>query len=43
MQTLDKIGGKLFAVVFSLAFSAMMLATAIAPANHGAILPGVMA
>lgn len=41
MQFFDTIGSKFAAAFFSLAFSAVMLAAAIAPANHGALLPGV--
>jgi hypothetical protein len=40
MQVLNN---KLAAAVFSLAFSLVMFATAIAPANQGTLLPGVLA
>jgi hypothetical protein len=39
----SSLGSKFVAAVFSLAFSALMFATAIAPANHGSVLPGVLA
>ena len=41
MQFFDAVGSKLAAAFFSLAFSAVMLAAAIVPANQGALLPGV--
>ena len=41
MQFLDTLGSKVGAAVFSLAFSAVIFATAIAPANQGVLLPGV--
>ena len=41
MQFFDILSSKVTAAVFSLAFSAVMLAAAIAPANQGALLPGV--
>lgn len=40
MQTLNN---KLAAAAFSLAFSLIMFATAIAPANGGMLLPGALA
>lgn len=40
MQVLNT---KFAAVAFSLAFSAMMFATAIMPANGGVLLPGTLA
>lgn len=43
MQFFDSVGSKVAAAVFSLVFSGVMLAAAIAPANQGALLPGVMA
>lgn len=41
MQFFDILGSKFAAAFFSLAFSAIMLATAIVPANQGVLLPGV--
>ena len=41
MHIFDLLGSKAVAAVFSLAFSAVMLAAAIAPANQGMLLPGV--
>ena len=40
MQVLNN---KLAAAVFSAAFSLVMFAAAIAPANHGVLLPGTFA
>ena len=40
MQALNN---KIAAAVFSLAFSLVMFATAIVPANQGVLLPGVVA
>ena len=42
-MTLNTISNRLFAVTASLFVSAVFMATAIAPANNGALLPGVMA
>ena len=41
MQFFDLLSSKAAAAVFSLGFSVMMLAVAIAPANQGALLPGI--
>ena len=43
MLKLQNISNQLFAAAASLAVSAFFLAVAIAPANQGTILPGVMA
>lgn len=43
MQSLSNLSDRLIAGVASLAIAGFMLAVAIAPANNGAILPGVMA
>lgn len=43
MTNLEYLGNRLFAVAASLVVSAVFLATAIAPANNGALLPGVIA
>ena len=40
MQILNQ---KVTAALFSLAFSVVMFTAAIAPANHGSLLPGVLA
>ena len=42
-QTMQVLNNKLAAAVFSAAFSLVMFAAAIAPANHGALLPGTFA
>ena len=39
---MELLNNKAAAAVFSLAFSLIMFATAIAPANGGALLPGGM-
>jgi hypothetical protein len=41
MQIFDFMSSKVAAAVFSLGFSVLMFATAIVPANQGALLPGV--
>ena len=41
MHIFDILSSKAAAAVFSLGFSAVMLAAAIAPANGGLLLPGV--
>ncbi|MCB2086185.1 MAG: recombination protein F [Sphingomonadaceae bacterium] len=43
MFSFENASSQLFAAVASLAVSALVFATAIAPANQGAILPGVLA
>ena len=41
MQFFELLNSKAAAAVFSLGFSVMMFAVAIAPANQGMLLPGV--
>ena len=43
MFRFENVSNQLFAAVASIAVSALFLAAAIAPANQGVILPGVMA
>ena len=43
MFTLENVSNRLFAAAASVMVSAFFLAVAIAPANQGMILPGVMA
>ena len=43
MLNIENISNRFFAVTASLFVSAVFMATAIAPANNGALLPGVMA
>jgi len=43
MTNFEYISNRLFAVTASLFASAIFMATAIAPATNGALLPGVMA
>ncbi|WP_277600248.1 hypothetical protein [Tsuneonella rigui] len=40
---MEVLNNKLVAAVFSAAFSLVMFAAAIVPANQGALLPGVVA
>lgn len=43
MEFFGQTGSKLAAAAFSIAFSLVMIATAIVPANGGMLLPGTLA